>query len=475
MASLLGQYINGYRIVELIHGPAGATLQEPRGGSGAQVYLADSQGGQNPVAVKVFSLSSSASDTLLRLRSGLNAVSRLRHARVPPILESGVVDGRPYIVMPYYAAGSLSDRLEAGLAWSLRPEALLMELTEVLEYAHAHGVHHGALDPSQLLFDEESGDLRLIGLGQSAVQSLHSSGEREAYRAPEITAGQPATPASDQYSFGVLALELLSGNPAGQALTALRERSAEGRSRANQSDLNERAALVLAKAISAEPSHRFASVAEANRALQIALGTMQPVVDSESDPKPKPASIKRSRRLRPGLVVVLILVLGLVGTIPAYSAGLIKLPGELFAKATDSAEAPHSLEAGIPLPTQDPSLIEPSGNDSGGVLLPEMDPSPEVAASQPAQTNQDPTTAPPAPATEEALAATETPLPTATLSASDTPPPTTDTPPPPTATLLPTSTLPPAPTDTPPTAAPTESPKKCKDDPEHPNYCTPTP
>ncbi|MFQ5923103.1 MAG: serine/threonine protein kinase [Anaerolineales bacterium] len=473
MASLLGQYINGYRIVELIHDPADATLQEPRGTSGAQVYLADSQGSQNPVAVKVFSLSSSASDTLSRLRSGLNAVSRLRHARVPPILASGVVDGHPYIVVPYFGAGSLSDRLEAGLAGWLRPEELLKELAEVLEYAHAHGVHHGALDPSQLLFDEESGDLRLIGLGQSAVQSLHSSGEREIYRAPEITAGQPATPASDQYSFGVLALELLSGNPAGQALTALRERSVEGHSRANQSDLNERAALVLAKAISVAPSHRFASVAEANRALQIALGTVQPVVD----PKPKPAPIRRSRRLRPGLAAVLILLLGLVGTIPAYSAGLIKLPGELLTKATDSAEAPHSPEAGIPLPTQDPSLIEPSGNDAGGVLPPQMDPSPEVAASQPAQTFQDPTTAPPAPATEEAPAATETPLPTATLPSSDTPPPTTDTPPPPTATLLPTNTLPPAPTDTPPppTAEPTDNPKKCKDDPGHPNYCTPTP
>ncbi|MCI0805887.1 MAG: protein kinase [Chloroflexi bacterium] len=473
MASLLGQTIHGYRIVELIHGPAGATLQEPRGRSGARVYLADSQGGQNPVAVKVFSLSSSASDTLSRLRSGLNAVSRLRHARVPPTLASGVVEGHPYIVVPYYTAGSLSDRLEAGLASSLLPEVLVKELAEVLEYAHAHGVHHGALDPSQLLFDEESGDLRLIGLGQSAVQSLHSSGEREIYRAPEITAGQPATPASDQYSFGVLALELLSGNPAGQALAALRERSVEGHSRANQSDLNERASRVLAKAISVEPSHRFASVAEANRALQIALGTVQPVVD----PKPNPAPIRRSRRLRPGLAAVLILLLGLAGTIPAYSAGLIKLPGERLTKATDSADAPHSLEAGVPLPTQDPSLIEPSGNDTGEVLPPEMDPSPEVAASQPAQANQDPTTASPALATDEALAATATPLPSATLPASDTPPPTTDTPPPPTATLLPTNTLPPAPTDTPPppTAAPTENPKKCKKDPGHPNYCTPTP
>lgn len=470
MASLLGQTIHGYRIVELIHGPAGATLQEPRGRSGARVYLADSQGGQNPVAVKVFSLSSSASDTLSRLRSGLNAVSRLRHARVPPTLASGVVEGHPYIVVPYYAAGSLSDRLEAGLASSLLPGALVKELAEVLEYAHAHGVHHGALDPSQLLFDEESGDLKLIGLGQSAVQSLHSSGEREIYRAPEITAGQPATPASDQYSFGVLALELLSGNPAGQALAALRERSVEGHSRANQSDLNERASRVLAKAISVEPSHRFASVAEANRALQIALGTVQPVVD----PKPKPAPIRRSRRLRPGLAAVLILLLGLAGTIPAYSAGLIKLPGERLTKATDSADAPHSLEDGTSLPTQDPSLIETSGNP---VLPPETDSSPEVAASQPAQTNQDPTAAPPAPATEEAPAATETHLPTATLPASDTPPPTTDTPTPPTATVLPTNTLPPAPTDTPPppTAVPTENPKKCKEDPGHPNYCTPTP
>ncbi len=467
MASLLGQTIHGYRIVELIHDPADAAPQEPRGTSGAQVYLAESQGSENPVAVKVFSLSSSASDTLSRLRSGLNAVSRLRHARVPPTLASGVVDGHPYIVVPYYAAGSLSDRLEAGLALWLRPEELLKELAEVLEYAHAHGVHHGALDPSQLLFDEESGDLRLIGLGQSAVQSLHLSGEREFYRAPEITAGQPATPASDQYSFGVLALELLSGSPAGQALAALGERSVEGRSRANQSDLNERAAPVLAKAISVEPSHRFASIAEANRALQVALGTERPVVDS----KPKPAPIRRSSRLRPGLAAVLILLLGLMGIVPAYSAGLIKLPGELLTKATDSADDPHSLEAGISLPTQYPSRIEASGNR---VLPPEMGPS---AASPPVQTNQDPTAAPTAPATEQALAATETLPPTATLPASDTPPPTTDTPPPPTATVLPTNTLPPAPTDTPPppTAEPTGNPKKCKDDPGHPNYCTPTP
>lgn len=77
---------------------------------------------------------------------------------------------------------------------------------------HRHGILHRDLKPSNILVDRE-GTVKLLDFG---VIAQHASERSEAvgtrgYMAPEVHAGQPASPASDWYAVGVLLHRALTG------------------------------------------------------------------------------------------------------------------------------------------------------------------------------------------------------------------------------------------------------------------------
>ncbi len=468
MLSLTGRQLGAYQIVERIDGRPGSDTARP---SVSQVFRATPSGGGEAVAVKVFSASLLSPESRTRLRDSLRVVSQLRHPGVPPILSSGVVDGQPYIVMPYLSAGSLADRYERGLAGSLNASELLNEVAAVLDVVHQRGIVHGSLRPSSLLFDPESGSIRLVGLGESVIYSTDraQTGTSDAiYAAPEVTAGQDPTPGADQYSFGVVAVELLTGLPAEHALGYLRARSV-GRPfehRNLRAPLNAQTLLALSKTTAAAPGQRFATVGEANRSLQIALGKLAPVIGPEPAHVPEPPRI-RPRRRRAAAAVFVVLLLALVGIVPALAAGVIELPGWVTGSEVGPSNSETSSGPAVMLPTEVPpqaGLTDPAAGPSDGPSsLPLADSAQPPGAG--GSTGGGSSLIAPTPTPD---AAAQGPVPTNTSAA-----------PTPTNPALPTS----APTSTPPpTSAPTQTPvvpappiKKCKADPTHPNYCTPTP
>jgi serine/threonine protein kinase len=467
MIELTGKQLGAYQIVERIDGRPGSAADRP---SVSQVFRATSGGGGEAVAVKVFSAKLLSPESRTRLRESLRVVSQLRHSGAAPILSSGVVEGQPYIVMPYFNAGSLADRYERGLASSLDPSELLNELAAVLDAAHQRGIVHGSLRPSSLLFDPDSGSIRLVGLGESVVYSTDKAQTAAAgaiYAAPEVTAGQDPTPGADQYSFGVVAAEMLTGLPAEHALGYLRARSV-GRPYENRNlrtPLTAQTLLALSKATAAAPGARFATVGEANRSLQIALGKLAPVIAPEPAEVPEAPRI-RPRRRRAAAAVFVVLLLALVGIVPALAAGLIELPTWAGGGRVGASDGQLSSGPTIMLPTENQPPTGPGdpGYGFGGELE-----TPSVGdAAQPVSgvgsTVDDPNAPNPSVTPD---AGSQLPGPTGSSAA---PTPTNPAPP----TSAPTSTPPPtsAPTSPPPTPPGI---KKCKDDPAHPNYCTPTP
>jgi hypothetical protein len=467
MIELTGKQLGEYRIIERIAGRPGSDAARP---SVSQVFRATPSGGGEAVAVKVFSANLVSPTFRARLRDSLRVVSQLRHSGAAPILSSGVVEGQPYIVMPYFNAGSLADRYERGLAGSLNHCELLNELAAVLDAAHQRGIVHGSLKPSSILFDPESGSIRLVGLGESVIYSAEraESGAAGAiYAAPEVTAGQDPTPGADQYSFGVVAAEMLTGLPAEHALGYLRARSV-GRPYENRNlrtPLTAQTLLALSKATAAAPGARFATVGEANRSLQIALGKLAPVIAPEPAEVPEAPRI-RPRRRRAAAAVFVILLLAVVGIVPALAAGLIGLPTWAGGGRVGAIDGQLSSDPAIMLPTeiQPPTGPGDPGAEFGGELATPTVEDPAQLVSAGGSTVAEPNAPNPTPTPGVAA---QGPGPTATSAA---PTPTNPAPPTsaPTSTPTPTS----APTSPPPTPAGI---KKCKDDPSHPNYCTPTP
>ena len=251
-----------------------------RGGMGA-VYLAWDPALCRDVAVKILALEL-AGDAVARERFAREAalVGRLgAHPHIVTAYEAGDWRQRPYVVFEYMPNGNLADRLrERGTP--PRPQALswLAQAAAALDHAHAAGVVHRDVKPSNLLLDAEDS----ISVGDFGVSrhdgetTLTAQGEvvgTAGYLAPEQIDGRGATAASDRFALGVVAHQLLTG----------RLPSADRR------ELPAAVTAVLDRALDDEPERRYPTAT----ALVDALGT---AVAADPDPDPDPTLVAPTRR-----------------------------------------------------------------------------------------------------------------------------------------------------------------------------------
>jgi serine/threonine protein kinase len=136
------------------------------------------------------------------------------------ILRVGVTEsGRPYMVMPYYAADPLGIRLrrEGPVLW---PKALRIgvHLCGALETAHKTGALHRDIKPANVLVNDwgepqlsDFGIAHIEGGFETAIGSFSGTID---YTAPEVITGNPATVAADICSLGATIYALIAGNAA---------------------------------------------------------------------------------------------------------------------------------------------------------------------------------------------------------------------------------------------------------------------
>jgi serine/threonine-protein kinase len=481
MTNVVGSEIAGHQIIEELN----PGLDSGKVSPGSQTFKAVAPDGETYVIIKLFPIEVSQNRQLLsQLHESMRAVHRLDHPNIPKIIGSGMDEGRPYIITPYAASGSVQDRVDRGVLAALDVERVIVETASALEYAHSHRILHGNLKPSNLLMDDE-GRVQVSDFGQASVLGKFISPNTPAYsgedyRAPEVIQGAGITPLSDQYSIGLIALVLLTGLPAAEALLALNARLQGGsnsRIQAKQSlvHLSHEVIEVLSRAISINPQQRFGSMTELKRAFLIAFDDVAiPEIEPISSPQQVHTPRRRKRRPLVALAAIIAIFLCFAITLPVLSSvwkgndgsttgtrvtpiaietlnSTIPNQGEGDPIATNEGSSPHNPEASVP-------PVEATHD------IPSMPTATEKASSG----NQPEATATLQSLETETFTPTDTPQLTATQTIT------------PTATHTPTDTQSPSatptqePTPTPP-SIPTIDPSKCKDDPGHPHYCTPTP
>ncbi len=204
MTDRTGQQLGHYQLIRLL-------------GSGgfADVYLGEHIHLGTQAAIKVLTTRLTSED-VEGFRTEARTIARLKHPQIVRVLDFGVEDTTPFLVMDYAPHGTLRTRHPKGI--QVAPETILSyvkQVADALHYAHEQKLIHRDIKPENMLIGDRQ-EVLLSDFGIATVaQSSRYQGTQEvagtvAYMAPEQVQGHPR-PASDQYSLGVVVYEWLTG------------------------------------------------------------------------------------------------------------------------------------------------------------------------------------------------------------------------------------------------------------------------
>lgn len=153
-----------------------------------------------------------------QLRREARLTASLRHQAFVQIYTIDEASGEPAIVMELVNGVTLRQRLQDGPIDLHAALDIIFEVADAMAEAHASGLVHGDIKPSNLMLDA-AGRIRILDLGLARhIDPLqtHSSITAEtqgtiAYMAPERLMGRPSDTGSDIYSLGMVLYEMLAG------------------------------------------------------------------------------------------------------------------------------------------------------------------------------------------------------------------------------------------------------------------------
>jgi eukaryotic-like serine/threonine-protein kinase len=159
-----------------------------------------------------------------RFEREARAAARLAHPGIVTLYEAAVDDEGAYLVSELVSGATLDDLLAAGQLSDRDIVQIGIALCGALSHAHAHGVIHRDVKPSNVLIPKRATTpaqvARLTDFGVARVLdggSLTRTGDvigTAAYMAPEQAQGLPASSAADLFSLALVLYEALSGvNP----------------------------------------------------------------------------------------------------------------------------------------------------------------------------------------------------------------------------------------------------------------------
>ncbi len=169
------------------------------------------------VAVKILSPSLATDPvTAKRFEGEGRVLAALSDPHIVRVFDVGESDGDPWIVMELVEGETLATRLtRAGPLVPDEAGPVLASVAAGLATLHENRFIHRDVKPGNILLGPTGAKLADFGLvrGEASLR-LTATGMTLgtlAYLAPEVLAGQPATPSSDVYALGVVAYETLTG------------------------------------------------------------------------------------------------------------------------------------------------------------------------------------------------------------------------------------------------------------------------
>ena len=193
------------------------SLEQIGVGGMAAVYKARKISIDKTVAIKVLFpyLATDASFTE-RFQREAKAAASIQHENIVNVVDFGESEGSFYIVMEYYQGRTLEDliRSRPGIPIDIATQ-IVLEVAYGLEAAHHLDIVHRDVKPANIIFTNQGG-IKVADFGlakkSDSMTMITQQGKvigTPAYMSPEQAAGRPVGTASDIFSLGVVAYELL--------------------------------------------------------------------------------------------------------------------------------------------------------------------------------------------------------------------------------------------------------------------------
>ncbi len=244
---------------------------------------------ERTVAVKILAEHLSDDERFVeRFRREALAVAKLIHPNIVQVYDTGVDEGRHYIVMEYVQGRSGAQILQRQGPLDAETTAEIgAQACAGLDYAHRRGIIHRDVKPGNLMVvggpvggGEMTVKLTDFGIAraveQTRITQVGSVVGTAAYLSPEQVRGEEATPATDVYALGVVLYQFLTGRLPYEGSTlaelAVRQQNERPLPPSTYNDeVPETLGAVVLRALEGDPSRRYGSASELAGGLQLGL------------------------------------------------------------------------------------------------------------------------------------------------------------------------------------------------------------
>ncbi len=328
-----------------------------RGGQGVVFEAVQTSTGRR-VAIKMMREGLFSGDRdAARFEREVRILGQLEHAGIVGILASGIRGGHFYYAMDFVEGRPL-DQFAEGVG--RRPQEIMRvmeKVSDAVSAAHLRGIIHRDLKPANILVDDQ-GTPRILDFGLARIVSdgdrrMTATGQfvgSMPWASPEQACGDPSKIdlRTDVYSLGVILYQALTGRFPYDVDVGPREaleniaHATPARPRSISSSIDVGAEAITLKCLSKEPERRYQSAGELSADIRRYLAG-KPVLAHPPSFWYQARSVARRHRALVGgvLAVVLVLVLGLIGT----SAGMVKASAAKRAAVRERDEAQRSAYA----------------------------------------------------------------------------------------------------------------------------------
>src|SRR2546421_1666484 len=297
----VGQQLGNYCLVQLI-----------AQGACADVYLGEHLSLNTLAAIKVLHTELTGEE-IEKFVAQARTILILDHPHIVRVLEFGVENNIPFLVMDYTPNGTLRQLHPRGTRLPLSTVvSYVKQIVDALQYVHDQNLVHRDIKPHNMLlgpsYEIMLSDFGIAIVSQSMGYRLQKVQEFEGtilYAAPEQIRGRPRI-ASDQYALGVVVYEWLSGScpfyGSIEEIASQHTLSAPPPLRGKIPTISPGVEQVVLKALAKDPNERFESVQDFAKALERASRPGQPDMGTRptSPPSLPPSSPLPPKTSSPG-------------------------------------------------------------------------------------------------------------------------------------------------------------------------------